>query len=389
MSPYQKTCVRNAWWIGSLFACCCLASGDLRGVMGGDDSLDDARERLVLMTSGRILTGRVSRNGGGYLVEQPNGRVQVPLDDVRFVVNDLREAYRKQRDSVVAPTPGTYIALANWSISHRLYDEARDELKKCLKVDPENDDARRLLQRLADTLRANLPLRASDPLPLKTVDGFVQPDVASLGGLSRESAMQFTSRVQPLLLNKCGNAACHGVASSHEFKLTLARVGGHGSRQNSERNLAETMRYIDQENVTRSRLLAVSQGAHGGKGTIFVGPAGTEQFRLLRAWARTVVEEKQAEARELENLPQVVSRKNKRKRVTQASATRTESAGTGRHERDHDSDDRDSDDEVLMHANHLEEPRELKPDPTDAAALALEPVDPFDPDLFNRRLRRP
>ena len=43
------------------------------------------RDRVIVMNSGRILTGQMTRNAGGWLVEQANGRVQVPEDQVKLV----------------------------------------------------------------------------------------------------------------------------------------------------------------------------------------------------------------------------------------------------------------------------------------------------------------
>ncbi len=385
MSPHWKSRFRSAWWIGSFIAIIGLASELARGEQEAADGDNESRERLVMLISGRILSGQVSRNGGGYLVEQPNGRVQVPVGDVKFIVSDLREGYRKHRDSVVHPTPASHFSLANWCISHRLHDEARDELKKCLKADPENDEARRLLQRLTDTMRASLPPAATTPAPLKTSDGFLQPDVESLGGLSRDTATQFTSRIQPLLLNKCGNASCHGTAAENDFRLISARAGGNGSRKNSERNLAETMRYIDLQDVDGSQLLGVFRKGHGGKGTILVGSAGAEQLKQLKAWAQTVAQEKQSVTRNREDSP-FVARNNKSKNSKKAVA--------------HSIDVNDlqlelasgelSDDESLPLVRKETRPRELKSEPTDAEAMpALKPYDPFDPELFNRRPCRP
>ena len=83
------------------------------------------RERVIVMKSGRILTGQMTRNAGGWLVEQANGRVQVPADQVKLVADNLREAYRKQRDAIVEPTPATHMMLAQWCLSYRLNEEAR------------------------------------------------------------------------------------------------------------------------------------------------------------------------------------------------------------------------------------------------------------------------
>ncbi len=391
MSPQQTARFRSAWWIVSIFACLGLTTMAVRGEQGVDPDPEDTRERLVMLNSGRIMSGVVSRNAGGYLVEQQSGRVQVSAEEVKFVVNDLKEAYRQQRDSVVHPTPSTHVALANWCISHRLNDEARDELKKCLKVDPEHEEARRLLQRLTDTMRVGLPPAVAPPAPLKTSDGFLQPNVESLGGLSRETATLFTSRIQPILLNKCGNASCHGNNATNDFRLSNARTSGNGSRQTSERNLAETLRYIDLDDVGKSQLLSLSTGGHGGRGAIFSGPAASDQFKLIRSWALTVAREKQAEANELEQMPKITGKKNTKTtkpRVTQAALASDELESSTTHE----------DIEEVIPASgltmakpgRLSKPREIPTDPSDAEATpALQPFDPFDPEIFNRRLRRP
>ena len=361
-------------------------SASLHGQQRADADAADSEERLVLLVTGRMLTGQVSRNAGGYLIEQPNGRVQIPADEVKFVVKDLHEAYLKQRDSIVEPTPATHVALANWCISHRLHDEARDELKKCLKSDPDNSEARRLLQRLTDTIREGLPPKMDEAALRKTADGFIQPEVESLAGLSRETASQFTSRVQPLLLNKCGNASCHGASTSNAFRLTLSRGAGKGTRQNTEHNLSEALRYVDVDEVASSQLLRVSQGAHGGKGTIFVGPAGANQIQLLRNWAQSVAQEKRTEAKKLEDRPRLASKSHSKRFVTQASA---EMEGDGKSFGRHAVATPETGEETLTEVVNSSKPGELKADPTDAVELAREPEDPFDPDQFNRRFRRP
>jgi hypothetical protein len=389
MFSQQTARIRSAWRIVLIFACLGLATMVVRGEQGTNSDPEDTRERLVMLTSGRILSGQVSRNAGGYLVEQANGRVQVSADEVRFVVNDLKEAYRQQRDSIVHPTPATHVALANWCISHRLNDEARDELKKCLKSDPNHEEARRLLQRLTDTMRAGLPPAAVPPAPIKTSDGFLQPNVESLGGLSRETATLFTSRIQPILLNKCGNASCHGTTAKNGFHLYNARSGGNGSRQNSERNLAEALRYIDFDDVSQSQLLSLSSGGHGGRGSIFTGPAASDQFKLLRSWAFTVAREKQAEANEFEQMPKITGKKNGKTtspRVSQAVHQGDDRAGMASQE--DEAELIPASGQLIAKPGKLSKPREIASNPgDDQATPVLQPFDPFDPEIFNRRLR--
>lgn len=266
------------------------------------------------MSSGRVLTGFASRNAGGWLLEQSNGRVQVPIDQVKFVADSMVDAYRKQRDSVIEPTPATHLALAQWCISYRLHNEARDELKKCLNLDPDHAAARKLLHRLDEMLDPVARKASSvDRAPARTADGFLVPDVESLGGLSVDAATTFTQRIQPLLVNKCGNASCHGTTTPREsssgFHLTPVRSSSGAHRLHTERNLAEIMRYVDLQEPSQSQLLSIPQGTHGGAAGIFNGTTGNTQIKMLRAWIKTVAAEKQAEEAEMADRPSLLARK--------------------------------------------------------------------------------
>lgn len=387
MRSHWKLRFRSARWVASCIALIGLTSQFVFGQSPNGYGDADTREQLVVLKSGRILTGHVSRNSGGYLVEQPNGRLQMTESEVQFVADDLHQAYTKHRDSVRVPTPATHLALANWCISYKLYEEARDELKNCLKEEPENEEARRLLQRLTDTMRANLPAASAPPQTARTFDGFSQPQVESLGGLTRETATQYTSKIQPLLLNKCGNANCHGNAATNDFHLVAARVGSNGSRQLTERNLAETLDQLDIDNVGASPLLRVPNGGHGGKGTIFAGPAGGEQLKLLKAWAKTVAQEKQAQRAELAGRPKINSRHSTKPKhhyptaeVKTAAYVEEETNG------EHDEPVIQTRKESPESSSSKSKPRELPADPEPEKSSELKPVDPFDPDTFNRRL---
>ena len=346
------------------------------------------RDRVIVMNSGRILTGQMTRNAGGWLVEQANGRVQVPEDQVKLVADNLREAYRKQRDAIVEPTPATHMMLAQWCISYRLHDEARDELKKCLNRDSDHEEARKLLRRLDESLTVKPVAPAASLSPLRTPEGFVVPEVESLGGLSKETATAFTTRVQPLLMNKCGNASCHGAASRGEFKLHAIRFGSSGHRIYTERNLAEALRYIDIKDPALSPLIAVPQGSHGGTAAIFHGPQSAEQLKTLRNFIKQVAHEKQIEERELAQRPSVLDKQKPSHREVDVAVTT--SSGLSRRDTavmPAAASAATSKSRVVT-ANVIEpdsrSPRSL-PDDDTAIPLDDAPHDPFDPDVFNRR----
>jgi hypothetical protein len=191
--------------------------------------------------------------------------------------------------------------------------------------------------------------------------------------------MQFTSKIQPLLLNKCGNATCHGGASNNGFRLISARIGGNGSRQTTERNLAESLKQLDLQDVAASPLLSVSTGGHGGKGTIFAGPAGAEQLKLIKTWAKTVAEEKREDAMALANRPTLKGKTASKGFASRPIMADDETVETARFVKG------ETEELPLTAEEDASRPQELPVEKNSVRALIEQkPRDPFDPDTFNR-----
>jgi hypothetical protein len=248
---------------------------------------------VVLMKSGRVLKGEIHQNADGYVVSQINGHLVVPFSQVKLVATDLAQAYQKLRKVMPYDTSDEHFKLARWCLLHGLYNETRDELRAALLLNDANETARRMLQRLEEILE---PGRVA-PLPVTprrrlTADGFEPAAVQSLAGLSRENAIQFVRKIQPLLMNKCGNAYCHGQRASNDFRLVRVRAGRASHRVYSERNLTTLLKYIDMKNPDKSPILVKPLRAHGPAGrTIFFGSGGKLQVRNLKNWVRTMARE--------------------------------------------------------------------------------------------------
>ncbi len=253
--------------------------------------------QLVVMADGRLVRGIVYIQAGGYSVEKAGGKLFIPKEQTRCVARDLPDAYRIQRESMLDPTAADLIALAEWCLSYRLYDEGRDELKRALKRDPANETARKMLTRIEEQLLTKPQPRATTPT---SSDGFIVPEVEALGGLSRPLAAQFTTRIQPLLVNRCGNASCHGMDTARSFQITHVRIESANHRRASEKNLATALEQILVDDPLRSPMLMVSRGAHGGlRAPLFDGSTGRDQMQLLQTWVLAVSAERQAEAKRL------------------------------------------------------------------------------------------
>ena len=230
------------------------------------------------------------------MVEKPAGFMFVPSAQVRFEAADLPGAYLKLADSIREQTPQTHLAVATWCVSNKLYKEARAELMSALEMQPNREDCRQMLQRVELLIQKPRVQTSRSKLVEKKRDDW-QPPAESLAGLSRQAAQKFTTRIHPILQNKCGTAACHG---NHRTNRSMASQSGfslsrstRNHRTVAERNLAIAMKYIDTAVPTNSLLLKATHAGHGGgKRNEFVGRAGNKQLQMLRDWVFNVAAEK-------------------------------------------------------------------------------------------------
>lgn len=248
--------------------------------------------RILVTVEGRIIEGAITRNAGGYEVEMGGTRFVIPDAQVRVEATDRQQAYEKLRSTLPPDRPGPHVELARWCMEHALYDAARIELVHALRLDSKHTAARFALRQLEDmTNPAGAIHRAVAVSPPRTAEGFEPAEAVSLAGLSPEAAREFVLRVQPLLINKCGNAACHGPAAQREFSLCPVRPGQAAHRIYSERNLAAVLRRIDPATPLRSPLIVAPAGEHDEGQPVFRGRGGEAQRELLAGWVEKVARE--------------------------------------------------------------------------------------------------
>jgi hypothetical protein len=260
-------------------------------------------QRVLMLRSGRLVSGHITESSGGYVVSKPKGQLVVPFERVRFVARTPQDAYRQMAESIPDGTASSHAELAHWCLSYRLYEEAKAELRIALSIDPNSRKSRRVLRRLENVLHPDRSgTQQASQRAARTRDGSEAPDLESLAALSRGSAHSFMTRVQPILLHSCGNAHCHGTASQNEFRLKHVRIGRGSHRVSAERNLAATLRFIDVKRPEKSRLLTALKGAHGGSHrAIFHGNSGARQAAMLREWTLRTARER-ADVAELDIL---------------------------------------------------------------------------------------
>lgn len=258
-------------------------------------------ERLLLLHNGKVVKGIIRQSATGYTVNVTGGQMVLPFDQVRLEAADLEDAYRQLRDTLPDHTAATHIELARWCMTNSLPDYARKELRAALRCEPDSTLAKNMLERINDQL-----LTTKD-VPIVTqrngsfsMLGDAKPGITpeTLGGLPREAAADFVSKVQPLLVNRCATAGCHGPGSGNSFELLRAKLGKAPPKTYSERNLAAVLERLDLERPLSSPLLVklrgdtkplVARQSHGG--------LTPEQQQTLRAWTESISKKTQPVAK--------------------------------------------------------------------------------------------
>lgn len=223
--------------------------------------------QVIVLHNGNIVQGRLERIDAGWNVTNgPWYSIHVPARDVDFVAADLREAYRVKLTRVRPGDFEEHLRLAQWCLRHDLDGSAADRLLHLARLSPQHPAVDALEQQLRR--RANpTPTPPSTVVPARFEQAVSESTKApenELPPLPPEAIGEFTRSVQPLLLNRCGQATCHGSAASNDLQLI-------GSRRRilrkdlTWRNMRAVLTYVDPDNVEASPLLEHAFTSHGNR----------------------------------------------------------------------------------------------------------------------------
>jgi hypothetical protein len=276
----------------------CAASGPaqdpLQGLLPPKDG--PLRAKVLVLKTGQVIQGEVESRLGGYMVQLPAGSMVVPYDQVRTAAQSLQDAYVRLRNDLRNPNANDHLDLARWCQRVGLAGPAREEVVAALQLEPDRADARALLMQLEQTAPAAPSAPAGDGI----VSGTRLTSAAAMGGgrsdtpggrISGERVAEYIRQIQPLLVNSCATAACHGGQNAGTFHL---RAVGRITRPDSDANLATVLQFIDATVPDQSRLLTHPRQTNGPHATAFSGVKAREQLERLTLWVRLVARELQA-----------------------------------------------------------------------------------------------
>lgn len=241
---------------------------------------------VLILRNGEVLRGITTKIGDRYVVAQhEGGELRIPTRDVEMHCLDLEEAYFRKRARISARDASSRLELADWCLRYGLHARAADELLAAQAMAPNDPRIRGLERRLHSAIRVDPRCEAEPSGALPRVR---RPPTEPLRHQLPDEAIEgFASRVQPLLLNRCGAAICHGLRGTSEFQLVGPGWGKTVTQKYTQRNLAAVWQQLDLAQPEASPLLTVPAKPHAGLPTPVFGEHDLAKLELLKAWVRT------------------------------------------------------------------------------------------------------
>lgn len=241
---------------------------------------------VLILRNGEVLAGITTKAGDRYVVAlNQGGELRIPTRDVEMHCLDLDEAYRRKRAGISARDASARLQLADWCLRYGLQSRAADELLAAQALAPNDPRIPGLERRLHSAIRlrerCSAEPRGAPPLARR-------PEAAPPPRqLPSEAIGGFASRIQPLLLNRCGASACHGLRSPSDFQLVGPGLGKTVTQKYTQRNLAAVLQQVDIAQPEASPLLTVPAKPHASLPTPVFAEHEQPQLELLKAWVRT------------------------------------------------------------------------------------------------------
>ena len=264
--------------------------------------LTSPQQAVLLKKTDRILFGTVRQNGNFYVVEiADQSRVSIPIDQVEFVGANAEEVYQHKCRSITRWMTGDHFKLTRWCLQNKLLVHAIDHFTEVQVQSPNHPSVKQLGAELEQKILSDEKFREFAGLPALTKTQTVAASThGAAGGVSSASAatkgvstqgvahpqivVYFNDRVQPILMNRCSQAACHGGSSNNSFRLIEPR-GTAYARVSSE-NMKQVLALIEPDESDTPKLLSYATKPHGSQRAASIDPSEAALIEQLKNWIR-------------------------------------------------------------------------------------------------------
>jgi hypothetical protein len=358
---------------------------------GGADQPPLHKGKVLILKNEFTIQGDIERVSDGYCIRGQRGETWVPTERVLTLVASLPDAYAYLRGRINLGDPDERLRLARWCWDNGLQQQALAELKTASQLRPAHAETRRLLlywQQAPAKTTASTAQRAGSAsdgkASLTNASGSTgKPADPPPIEVTTESLGMFATRVQPILMNTC--ARCHATGHGGNFHLTQVFGGGISNQRTLERNLAAVLGEVDVNQPETSRLLikAVSDHAHTGQAPL--RDRLCPPYRTLENWVKlTVADNPQLRGKsETDSTAQALSRSEQTKDSAKSPFEGSRTKGGEKSQWGTEARPR-----IAPASSPVSRGGTGKaaPPPSPTKGSSVSPVDPYDPEPFNRKM---
>ena len=253
------------------------------------------QKSVLLLRNGEVLCGSIAKVGDRYVATLGNGsELRIAVGDVEMHCLDLDEVYLRKRESITTDSIAQRLSLADWCLNNSLHRHAADELLKAIAIDPSHPRIAWFERRLEAAITQPSPSSGKGDVVSRAVS--LEELERTMQDLPEDAVGTFVSRVQPLLLNRCGANTCHGVRSASEFQLVRPGWGKTVTRRFTQRNLHAALRVVNFDSPQESPLLLSPSAPHGNVAGAIFSERDRPQLRVLVDWVKQVTRNRQRKA---------------------------------------------------------------------------------------------
>jgi hypothetical protein len=236
-------------------------------------------QSVVVLRSGQVLKGQAALRGDEWVVTVPEGEIRIRTSEVECCCGSIEEAYMRLRAACGLGSVYDHLRLAQWCIRQQLLQQAEQEIAEVAALEPKHPMITAMHRRL-EFLRSP---PAEVNLTSATSTDVSGADLERLArGLPPGTMESFVRWVQPLVVNNCSTAGCHGTVTDSNFRLSRFNLGEPPSRSVTLRNFHAVLQCVDHDNPAASPLLVAPLRPHGtARAAVFTDPNAGSYARMV------------------------------------------------------------------------------------------------------------
>jgi hypothetical protein len=258
--------------------------------------LSNPQQAVLLKKTDRVLVGAVRLNGNYCEIEiADQSRVSIPRDQVEFIGANSEEIYQYKCRSITRWKTGDHFQITRWCIQNNLLVQAIDHFEEVERQASNHPSVKQLGAELQQKVLSDEPFRVFAGLPPLTAATVASAKPKVTGNITLANAttqiadhpqvaVYFNDRVQPILMNRCSQSACHGGSSNNALRLIEPR--GNAYARVSSENLKQVLAMLAPDESETPKLLSYATKTHGTQRFPAIALSETALIEELKKWIR-------------------------------------------------------------------------------------------------------